>query len=371
MSEPSRDPGPLVPDYDGACLSNVVPALLDPGPTPPVWLPVAAARAAQVVLLVVDGLGFLQLDARRHLAPTLGAMEGGAISTVAPSTTATALSSLTLGCPPGEHGVVGYRINVGGDVLNVLRWQTTAGDARQMIPPDDIQGRPAFRGRRPPVVTRTEFSGTGFSAVHLAEVRFHGWRVPSTLVTEVRRLVASGERFVYAYYDGTDKVAHEYGLGEHFDAELVAVDRLVADLLAVLPSGAVLVVTSDHGQVQVGDAVVPIHAEVMPSVALLSGEGRFRWLHARAGAADELLDAARTHHGDTAWVRTRREVLVEEWFGPKVSDAAEARFGDVVLAARRPVAFADPADTGPYRLQSRHGSLTAEEMLVPLLAAQA
>jgi hypothetical protein len=335
---------PLIPDYDGACLSNVVPALLEPPPDRPAWMPAAAWGAPQVVLLALDGLGWDQLEVRRHLAPTLAAMEGGPISTVAPSTTATALSSLTLGCPPGEHGVVGYRINVRGDVLNVLRWQTPAGDARSVIPPDVIQGRPAFRGQHPPIVTRAEFAGTGFTAAHLGDTRFHGWRVPSTLVTEVRRLLRDGERFVYAYYDGIDKVAHEYGLEEHYEAELAAVDRLVADLLAVLPPHAVLVLTSDHGQVQVGEAIVPIHDDVMAHVELLSGEGRFRWL------------------------RTRDEVIAEEWFGPKVSEAAAARFGDVVLAAIDPVAFEDPADTGPYRLQSRHGSLTAAEMRIPLLA---
>ncbi len=362
---------PLVPDYEGACLSNVVPALLDRMPPAPPWLPTAAVDAAQVVLLVLDGLGFEQLDARRPLAPTLAAMQGHAISTVAPSTTATALSSLTLGCPPGEHGVVGYRINVAGDVLNVLRWQTPGGDARQGIPPDDIQSRSAFRGHRPPVVTRAEFADTGFTSAHLGEVRFRGWRVPSTLVTEVRQLLRAGEPFVYAYYDGIDKVAHEYGLGEHYDAELVAVDRVVADLASALPPGAALVVTSDHGQVQVGASVVPVHEEVMAHVELLSGEGRFRWLHARPGQVDALDEAARSCHGDAAWVRSRDQVVAEEWFGPKVSDAALRRFGDVVLAAHDPVAFDDPADTGPYRLQARHGSLTAAEMLVPLVAVQA
>ena len=359
---------PLIPDYDGACLSNVVPTLLEPPAERPAWLPAAAWDAPQVVLLAVDGLGWDQLQARTHLAPTLAGMEGGPISTVAPSTTATALSSLTLGCPPGEHGVVGYRINVRGDVLNVLRWQTPAGDARSVIPPDVIQGRPAFRGHRPPIVTRAEFAGTGFTSAHLGDVRFNGYRVPSTLVTEVRNLVRAGERFVYAYYDGIDKVAHEYGLGDHYDAELVAIDRLVGDLRAVLPAGAVLVVTSDHGQVDVGDAIVPIHDDVMAHVELLSGEGRFRWLHARDGAVEELAAAARECHGARAWVRTRDEVIAEEWFGPKVSEAAAARFGDVVLAAIDPVAFEDPADTGPYRLQSRHGSLTAAEMRIPLLA---
>jgi hypothetical protein len=173
---------------------------------------------------------------------------------------------------------------------------------------------------------------------------------------------------VYAYYDGVDKVAHEYGLHDHYDAELAFTDRLVADIASVLPKGAVLVITSDHGQVHVGDAIVPIADEVMQACELLSGEGRFRWLHARSGAVDELAAAAREAHGDRAWVRTRDEVFAEEWFGPKVSDAAAARMGDVVIAAIDPVAFEDPADTGPYRLVARHGSLTGAEMRVPLLA---
>ena len=61
--------------------------------------------------------------------------------------------------------------------------------------------------------------------------------MPSTLVTEVRRLLGAGEPFVYAYYDGVDKVAHEYGLGDHYDAEVAFADRLVADVLSVLPAG--------------------------------------------------------------------------------------------------------------------------------------
>ncbi|MEX2660206.1 MAG: alkaline phosphatase family protein [Acidimicrobiales bacterium] len=359
---------PLIPDYDGACLSNVAPALLEHRIPTPSWLPTPAVGAPQVVLLLLDGLGWDQLEERRALVPTLASMEGGPISTVAPSTTATALSSLALGCPPGDHGVVGYRINVRGDVLNVLRWRTPAGDARTIIPPDDIQARLPFLGRHPPVVTRAEFAGTGFTSAHLAGVRHYGYRVVSTLVTEVRDLLRAGEPFVYAYYDGVDKVAHEYGLADHYDAELVAADRLVADLASVLPPDASLVVTSDHGQVQVGDAIVPIYDEVMDHVELLSGEGRFRWLHARPGAAEDLAMVTRECHGARAWVRTREEVVAEEWFGPKVSDAAAARFGDVVLAARDDVAFEDPADTGPYRLQSRHGSLTSAEMRVPLLA---
>lgn len=359
---------PVLPDYRGPCLSNVVPALMQADQHPPEWLPEEVGWARQIVLLTIDGLGYHQLEARRSLAPTLSSMSGGAITTVAPSTTAAGLTSLVVGCPPGEHGIIGYRMNMGGDVLNVLRWQVAAGDARELIIPGEVQKRPPFAGRRPPVVTKAEFAGTGFTDAHLFNTRLHGWRQVSTLVTEVRLLLAAGEPFIYAYYEGLDKVAHEYGLGEHFDAEVVAVDRLVADVASTLPPGAVLLVTSDHGQVHVGDAVVPVNPEVMDLVSMLSGEGRFRWLHAKPGAAADLADAAKATHGGQAWVSTRAEAIAEGWFGPKVDEAAASRLGDVVLAARAPIAFEDPDDSGPYRLVSRHGSLTAEEMMVPLLA---
>jgi hypothetical protein len=70
-------------------------------------------------------------------------------------------------------------------------------------------------------------------------------------------------------------------------------------------------------------------------------------------------------------VRTREEAIDEGWYGPKVTDAAANRLGDVLVAAKGTVAFYDPRDTGPYVLVGRHGSLTPDEMLVPFLAGVA
>jgi hypothetical protein len=363
------DESPLLPDYGGACVSNVVPALLGPPDEAPAWLPQVATRARQVVLFVLDGMGWEQLESRRTLAPTLSAMAGGAITTVAPSTTSTALTSITTGLPPGEHGIVGYRLAVHGEVLNVLRWTTAAGDAHHSIPPSKLQPVAPFLGERPPVVTRAEYRRSGFTGAHLDPARFWGYRTMATMVTEVERLLRSSEPFVYAYYDGLDKVAHEYGLGEHYDAELAWIDQVVDRLVSRLPAGAALVVTADHGQVQTGDHVVELGPGLVSLCSMQSGEGRFRWLHARPGRANALCDAARDAHGDDAWVVTRDEVVSGGWLGPIVSEAARSRLGDVALVARTDVAFHDPQDTGPFELVGRHGSLTPAEMLVPLLAA--
>ena len=141
--------------------------------------------------------------------------------------------------------------------------------------------------------------------------------------------------------------------------------------MALLPPGAALVVTSDHGQVDVGENVVSLATDVLDRVTMLSGEGRFRWLHARPGQSDALAAAARRCHGDRAWVRTLAEATSEGWFGGDLTADGISRLGDVVIAARDAVAFLDPGDTGEVHLRSRHGSLTSAEMLVPLLAARA
>jgi predicted AlkP superfamily pyrophosphatase or phosphodiesterase len=364
---------PVLPTLGGPSLTGVVPGLLAHlyGNEPlPDWVPASVAGASQIVLLVLDGLGWEQLGARRGLVPTLAEASGRSITSVAPSTTACALTSLVTGRPPAEHGVVGYRVAYDDEILNVLQWTLGGIDARARVPARAFQPLPLFPGAPGPVsvVTRNDYGSTGFSAAHLGDSTLHSWHTPAGLLTGVRALLEAGERFVYAYYEGIDKVAHARGLGASYDDELRYVDRMVGDVLDVLPPGAVLVVTADHGQVEVGAAVEVLGADVMDGVRLISGEGRFRWLHTRPGAVDDVAAAARGAFGDVAWVRTKDEMVEEGWLGGVPSATVSSRLGDIVLAPFTPTAFLDPADTGELRLLARHGSLTPEEMLIPLLS---
>ena len=379
-STATTGPFPVLPDYRGACLSNVVPALLGP-PEAATWLPAPIGDAKAVVLLLVDGMGWEQIQDRAELTPVLSSMEGGPITTVAPSTTTTALTSLVTGAAPGEHGLIGYQIYMQGQVLNALRWTAGAkpSDARKSIVPEQVQTRPAFFGRRVPAVGRSEFQGTGFTRAHLDGVDHKGYKLTSSIAVEVQKLIEAGEPLVYAYYDGPDRIAHEYGFGPYLDAEYAEVDRLVDQILAVLPPEAALLLVSDHGQVMVGDNTVELDREVLALTSAISGEARFRWLHSRPGRAGELLAAGAERYGHLGLVVSRQQVLDEDWFGPVVGADARSRMGEVALVPGDPVAFVAPKPTSPgapltagrpsFKLLGRHGSLTSAEMLVPCLAA--
>jgi Type I phosphodiesterase / nucleotide pyrophosphatase len=364
--------GPIIPDYAGANVRGIIPALLGPAPwssglAP--WIPEVVAHSTQSVLLVLDGLGWDQLQSRLELMPTLASMSGGPIHSVAPTTTATALSSIATGLTPAEHGLIGYRMVLGGEVMNVLRW--TVGDqaVRRSHPPRDVQPYEPFLGHAVPVVSPTELQTSAFSEAHLRGSKPTGWRAPSSIAVEAAAQIAAGERFVYCYYGGIDKIAHERGFGAFYDAELRFADRLVADLLDALPAGTSLLVTADHGQVEVGDRIVRPSAEMLADVSFQSGEGRFRWLHAPTAAIGSVVEAACAEVGHLAWVVTKEQVLDEHWFGPTMAPAVRSRLGDVALVTHEPVSFDDPADSGPFRLVCRHGSLTSAEVNVPLLGA--
>ncbi len=361
------EPPMLLPDFTGRSNISVVPALTWGVPSP--TIPEEVARAERVVLLVIDSLGWVQMQERPELTPNLSRMNGGSATTTAPSTTATALTSISTGMTPGEHGLIGYRFPAGGSVMNALRWTTASGDHRGVVPPTSVQVGPPLAGGSWDVVGDRMFIGSGFTSAYLGDAPYHGVWHSSSLVAETVRVLSTGSSRVYTYYDGLDHVAHVHGFsGDHFNLELKFCDWLVGQMLDAVPTGTAVVVTADHGQIEAPE-IVPVDDTVRSLTRNRSGESRFRWLHAKPGATNDLLAAAVEAHGDQAWVRSREQIIDEGWFGPTVSPEAQERLGDVALVAHAPVGFDDPGEPHADRLVGRHGSLTEAEMLVPVLHA--
>ncbi len=388
---------PPLPNYRNADVCNVVPAAflhlaksrgslfgtsfgeveervhtINPGFTPDLesWFPKEASRASQLALVVLDGLGFRQLAKFSNDMPNFAAFSQIDITSVAPTTTATALTSISTGATPSTHGMLGYRMGLENDqVLNALSWSVKGSTGGRAPDPESLQPVMPFLNFHPKVVTKAQYQETGFTRAHLRGTNMFDYRLPSSMVDHVAELLRQGEAFVYAYYEGIDTVAHEYGLRACYLEELREVDYLLGRLMDSLPKGGMLLVTSDHGQVEVPDAPIELDARIMECTRMLSGEGRFRWLHLKPGTLGKVIDIARELYGRDAWVMSRDELIEGGYYGSHFKTRIEeTRLGDVALISKTNVAFLDPLDTGPYDLVCRHGSLTEEELLVPLLS---
>lgn len=331
-------------------------------------------EAPRYVVLLVDGLGQTLLQTHADAAPFLSSLHG--INDVVcgiPSTTATSLTSLGTGVSAGSHGMVGYtsRDPDSGQRLNSLRWD---------LPIDPVvwQPRPTVLemlqqdGVSASSVNDAKFVGTGLTICSQRGVPFHGVNsVYERLDVIVDVIEAAPRSMTYAYESRLDHTGHARGCGsEQWREMLTTIDREIADLRAELPNDCVLIVTADHGMIDLpmeGRFDVDQHPPLLNDVTMLAGEARFRHVYTRSGAADDVAARWAEQIGDRAVVRTQSGI--EDWFGPIAPDV-RGRIGDVVVAALGDFAVFSSAEFAiEMKMTGFHGSITEPELRIPVLVA--
>lgn len=369
---------PQVPDYGTSTLAEVLPSLSAhlgiPGARDSIGLP----EASRYVLLLVDGLGWQQLAAYAEQAPYLAglAAAGRSITSAVPSTTATSITCLGTGMAPGRHGIAGYSFWYPPErqVLNTLRWP--AGLSGLDVQPQlTYFERLAASGVSATTIAPAHFAGSGLTTAALRGPSF----LPITDETDHPRRVqlaldaaTSGERsVVYVYERQLDHAGHVDGVGSpQWLRQLAGADALAGKLRRALPSDVRLLVTGDHGMVNVpkdSRLIVEDEPRLLTGVTAFAGEGRLRQLMTAPGHQREVAARWRERLGKRAWVRTREQAVEEGWFGPMSPRLAD-RFGDVLVAMADDSAVMTRTLPRELKLVGMHGSLTAAELVVPLLA---
>jgi hypothetical protein len=373
------EPAFVEPAYGTRSLVDVVPAVgaaigvrHRAGELTPVGLVLPEAPA--YVVFLVDGLGARLLqrhaDAAPYLSSLLATQEPGTAGV--PSTTATSLSSLGTALPPGAHGVVGFTSRIPGTdrLLNALTWDKNV-DPKQWQPHATAFTGLRLNGAAVTVINKREFRDTGLTVAALRGADFVGAdRVGERLAAAV---ASSAERPSLTYlYDGDlDWTGHRYGVASaQWLQQLVMVDAEAEQLRESLAPDVRLLVVADHGMLDSPiSARVDVDRELVlrDGVALMGGEARFRHLYCRSGAVADVAATWSSVLGRRADVLTRQEAVGRGWFG-QVDPSVLPRLGDVIVACRGDHAVVSTADFAyEATLIGLHGSLSADEMLIPML----
>lgn len=335
----------------------------------------AVPEAPRYVVLLVDGLGYDLLRDCGDAAPFLSSLLVDEPMTVGvPSTTATSLTSLGTGLPAGQHGVVGYTSRVPGTDkrLNSLKWDQPI-DPRVWQPHATVLHAISTAGIDASVVNEGKFADSGLTLCSQRDVPFHGVKsIWERLDVILDAIEASPRSVVYAYESRLDHTGHGKGCrSAEWLKMLTTIDTDLQRLREELPADTVLIVTGDHGMIDLptkGRFDVDEHQLLLDDVLLLAGEARFRHLHTRPGAEAEVAARWAEALGDKAIVRTQDGI--EDWFGP-ISAEVRPRIGDVVVAALGDFAvFSSEQFAIELKMTGFHGSVTAAEMQVPLLMAR-
>ena len=330
-------------------------------------------EARQVCVVLVDGLGWHNLAERAKEAPFLAGTGPQQARSTFPSTTATNLAYLGTGQEGGQTGMLGYTVrDHDGRLLNLVSWNREVNPLRWQPVPTVFE-RLADAGRVAVSVGPWRFAESGLT---LAALRGSEYSPAQSLAQRVDSALSHLRDpevdLVYLYWGEVDSAGHQHGWrSQRWSDELRHADGQLERLARRVPPGTVLIITADHGMVDVPLADrtdVADHDALAQDVDLVAGEPRAVHLYTRPARAAQVARRWRDLLGDRAEVLERDEVIETGLVGP-VAPAMRRVLGDVLVIARGTHAVQDTRTvaTGGTAMIGMHGARTAEEMTVPLI----
>jgi hypothetical protein len=216
------------------------------------------------------------------------------------------------------------------------------------------------------------FGGSGLTEAAYRGARFVGRRDGDDLAEAMVRTLHAGARLVFGYTSRVDTAAHVHGIASPQWADAArSTGELIERLVAALPADAALLVTADHGGIDVGSSSrLDLAADPRLSAGLrvVAGEPRFRHLYTVPGASGDVCAAWTEVLGDNAAVYLRGNAIEAGLFGA-VARPHVPRIGDVVVVCANDTVVLAGGHEPPEvaRLVGFHGAASDAETAIPLL----
>ena len=336
-------PGWVRPAYDGWSIANLTNSLLayfgaahGPVLTEDAAFAAALGGRRKALVLLLDGLGWDNLAAVAARRPAVAELFARAwrrpLTSVAPSTTTAATTTLTTGLPPSQHGVIGFLMYFPeyARIFNMIGFVTPDAAHEALcsfgFDPKSYVGAPTLftllqgAGVMTGYYTFTQYAGSGLSQLLYRELPPYPYvALGDMLSTALEVLRVPRPQVQLLYWAELDSIAHSVGAGSAgYATELDMLAGVIErQLLPALDDDTALIITADHGHID-GDDREVIALQEMPDLTACfrmppAGEGRMTHLFLRPGTED----AARAALADApALLLTKDEFLAHALLGP-------------------------------------------------------
>ncbi|MCW4019045.1 MAG: alkaline phosphatase family protein [Candidatus Bathyarchaeota archaeon] len=400
----------VYPCYERDCISNLPNAILDlfnvkcSKPRLPLTElgEIGLETVSKVVLLVLDGFGFNQFLQRKSIFRFLSNLSCKGtvfpLTSVFPSQTTNALTTLNTGLMPQEHGLFEYLIYLkeAGQIVDSLSFTPISNPPHSYGSQTKVSNV-SFKGKT--IYTALKAAGiksyTHAYRLHAysacSNLLFEGSTIvpslkSSDLVVNLRRTLedSQGQAYFFAHFDTLDTIAHEYGPDSpEYSAELSVIFHLLSKELAekIDPQTAketLILVTADHGEANIAPELTTYlnqFPEVLKNLQcggdgkpiLPTGGPRDVFLHVKEEKLVETQDLLSKKIGDKAQILQTAEAVRKGFFG--IGEASEAfleRAGNLmILPYSNETVWFEFFEGRKLNLRGHHGGLSKEEMLVP------
>lgn len=384
----------LRPDYTGGSIVNLMASIASAlGGRPPSYEPLAdvetlgLGQARNVVLLVVDGLGYETL-VNYGRGGALHSRLTRTLTSVFPSTTASAVTTFLTGLAPQQHALTGWFMYFEeiAELATPLpfrpRGNTELLTENGVRPEDLFLHTPIFNGlqRQSYSVCPGNITDTPYNRFHSGVAKRRGYGSSTEFFSFIEDAVRDADTpaFVYAYYPEIDALGHAFGVDspesrQHFEDFDKGFARLLKSLAG---TETVIIATADHGFIDTAPSQrieLDDHPELAETLAIpLCGEPRVVYCYLKPGKQKQFERYAATALAEYAVVERSETLLRDGYFGPGAPHPQlHKRIGDYTLLMRDSYVLKDwvPGERR-HTLIGVHGGLSVSEMTVPLCIAQ-
>ncbi len=360
----------------------------------------------KVILFLVDAFGWRFFQEYAEKYPFLKRfLSQGVVSKMTsqfPSTTAAHVTCLHTGLNVGQSGVYewNYYEPLVDEVITPLLFAYTGEKKRDSLKRSGISAETFFptqtlyqklqiRG-----TTSYVFQSESYTPSTYSDIVYKGATVLSfqrlsealSNLVELATATTLPKIYYFLYFDKIDAICHTYGPQSHLFQE--AVDtflRMMEELLYHKLSGklgqALLIVTADHGQVEVDprrtfylnkqgmNIEQYLQRNQRGKLLIPAGSARDMFLHVKEERIDETVVLLQKRLSDIAEVYYTEQLVAQRFFGStQPSREFLGRVGNVViLPYQHETVWWFEDGKFDMHFKGHHGGLTTEEMEIPLL----
>lgn len=400
----------VFPQYPDKCFSSIPGTIFNffgikskiPVLTPEFYESYMSNKYKNIVLLFIDGLGFLQWKKYANHYPLFNQLDHNnhlkRLTSIFPSTTAAALTTINCGATPAEHGLFEWYLYLEeiGQTIETIPFKALGQTETNSLLKDNVNPKvlltlPTIYSRLKKYgITSYTFANKSYSnsvysrlsrsgSVGVTYINF------SDLAVKLRtQLVsATGKNYFFVYWDKLDTLGHEYGpSSDAYSAELNKISHLflsefVAKIPQKLKQKTLLIITADHGLIDIDyhktiylnrdkNVFATLQRNKQGDVILPTGSPREVFLHIKPERLEFIqnyLNRKLKHKAQV--IRTDEAISLGLFCKNKIKDQYKKRLGNLILLCKENHTVWREHPSKPFKFLGHHGGLSPEEMLIP------
>ena len=380
-----------LPDYHGGSIVNLMSSIARSFDTKTMYptlkiLPPKRINAKNVVLIVIDGLGFEYLMKKPEISILRNHIVGPMTSVFLP-TTAAAITTFLTGVAPQQHAFTAWFMNLKeiGVASMILPFSPRSGGSVFSTHGVEIKtflDQPAFTSKikaQSFIINHKRIANSDFSKAMSKKAKSLGYENLDGFFRQIKRAINSSNRkkYIYAYWPEFDSLSHKHGaehkkIEKHFNE---INKRLKSFVKGLRGTNTQLIITADHGFITTPlEKIIRLedHPKMKECLTLpLCGEGRVAYCYVHPSKAKQFENYVKTKLAKYCHLFKSQELIDKNYFGlfkpnPKLFD----RVGDYILAFKENYIIKDEIPVKRKKKKQsigHHGGISKEEMIVPLI----